>query len=347
MKQYKYGVIGRFAFGKQTFGGQSIKTKNFTDELEKMVGEENVLRIDTHGWKKHPVKLIKNIRKTIAKCEQVIILPADRGVLVIPRLVKALNRFKKRKLHYVVVGGWLQSFTEKYRALKKTLLQFDGIYVETSVMKRALEEQGFKNIVVFPNFKALTPLCTEELLYNRSEPYKLCTFSRIMKEKGIEDVINSVKKINSMMGRCVYTLDIYGKVDTSYVDEFESLCNSFPDYIKYGGIIDSSKSTDIIKNYFALVFPTKYYTEGIPGTIIDAYFAGVPVISSKWESFCDVVDDGVTGIGYKFDDADELTKTLITVLHNPERMNDMKENCLKKAIDFTPEEIIKIFAKGK
>ena len=54
---------------------------------------------------------------------------------------------------------------------------------------------------------------------------------------------------------------------------------------RYCGIKDPKDSVKTLKNYFALVFPTRFYTEGIPGTIIDAYYAGVPVIASKWESF--------------------------------------------------------------
>ena len=67
-----------------------------------------------------------------------------------------------------------------------------------------------------------------------------------------------------------------------------------------------------MKYYFALLFPTRFYTEGIPGTILDAYAAGIPVICSRWESCADVVDDGVTGITYPFEDMQMLkhTKTL-------------------------------------
>ena len=66
----------------------------------------------------------------------------------------------------------------------------------------------------------------------------------------------------------------------------------------------------MLKNYFLLAFPTKFYTEGIPGTILDAYAAGVPVIASKWESFFDVIEEGKTGIGYEFDNQKELEKIL-------------------------------------
>lgn len=56
-----------------------------------------------------------------------------------------------------------------------------------------------------------------------SEPLPLCTFSRVMKEKGIEDAVNAVKSVNKYFGRVVYTLDIYGQVDSNQTGWFDNL----------------------------------------------------------------------------------------------------------------------------
>ena len=60
-------------------------------------------------------------------------------------------------------------------------------------------------------------------MYYNSEPYKVCIFSRIMKEKGIEDAIDVVKSINEMYKRTVLDLDIYGSIDKEYEQEFQTL----------------------------------------------------------------------------------------------------------------------------
>ena len=138
----------------------------------------------------------------------------------------------------------------------------------------------------------------------------------------------------------IYKLDIYGQVDDRQVEWFEKLKKSFPDYISYKGIVQSDKSVEVLKNYFLLVFPTRFFTEGIPGTILDAYAAGVPVLSSKWESFFDVVDDGYTGIGYKFGDVKALTKTLEQISYVPETIIEKKHNCLKKAEEYLPHAVL-------
>ena len=152
--------------------------------------------------------------------------------------------------------------------------------------------------------------------------------------------------MNEQLGFTAYSLDIYGQIDSAQTEWFENLKNSFPDYINYCGCVDADKSVEILQNYFALLFPTHFFTEGIPGTIIDAYAAGIPVISAKWESYSDVVDDGVTGIGYDFENEEQLKEILITAAQNPETLLDLKENCIKKAKDYIPNKAVEILIKN-
>ena len=336
-------VIGHFAFGKECLDGQTVKTKIVTDELCKHFGKDELLKLDTAGGKITLLKAPFQCLRALKNAKHVIIFPAHNGLRVYAPLLSYFRKFfKNRKLHYVVIGGWLSKLLVKRKSLAKKLQRFDGIYVETNTMKRALEEQGFTNFVVMPNCKALKILKPEELMYPTEEPYKLCTFSRIMKEKGIEDAVNAVKEINEKEGRKVYTLDIYGQIDSEQSQWFEDLKTKFPEYIKYGGLVNYDKSVDVLKNYFALLFPTHYFTEGIPGTIIDAYAAGLPVISAKWESFSDIIDEGATGFGYEINNVSDLTKRLGNVADNTKCISDLKSNCLEKSRYYLPCSIVKI-----
>lgn len=342
MKQLKaISVIGHFGKGKTLLNGQTVKTKIVTDELCKQFGDVEVIKFDTAGGRSALLKAPFQCLSALKKTKNVIIFPAHNGLRVYAPLLSLFRIFfKGRKLHYVVIGGWLPEFLKTRKGLARKLQLFDGIYVETNTMKRALEEQGFTNIVVMPNCKDLKILKREDLVYSSGEPYKLCTFSRVMKEKGIEDAVNAVKKVNEEAGKIVYTLDIYGQVDSSQTQWFENLQATFPDYINYRGIVDYDKSVDVLKNYFILLFPTHFYTEGIPGTIIDAYAAGIPIISSKWESFGDIVDDGITGIGYDFQNQKQLVELMERM--EKEQIDKMKTNCLSKGKSFLPNNVIGI-----
>lgn len=338
----KVSVIGHFGFGKELLNGQTIKTKNVTEELKKTLGNDQVQLIDTHGGIKSYLLLPFKILISLLKSKNVVFFPAHNGVRIISPLLLFENIFFHRKLHYVVIGGWLPSLVSEKKIIRDLLKKLDIIYVETSTMKNALEAQGFKNVVIMPNFKDLSILKVNELNYNYNEPFKVCTFSRVMKEKGIEDAINAVSQINTEMGRSVLQLDIYGQVDSMQLEWFEKLKSTFPEFIYYKGCVDSSKSVEVLKNYYALLFPTHFYTEGIPGTIIDAYAAGVPVISSKWESFSDLITDGNTGLGYEFGNQNELYRILSEVIADPKIIKKFKVNCLIKAQEYVPRKVIKI-----
>ena len=343
----KIAVIGHFGFGRNDLDGQTIKTKIVTDFLCQKVGEQEVVKIDTHGGWKTLLKAPFFAIFALKKAKNVVMFPAHNGVRVFGRLLPCLKRiFKDRKIHYVVIGGWLPKMLERKKGLAKKLKKFDGIYVETNMMKETLEKQGFSNIYVMPNCKELKILREEELIYSVGEPYKLCTLSRVCKEKGIGDAVDAVMTVNEKLGKIVYTLDIYGAIDEHQKDWFAELQKEFPEYIQYRGIIPFEKSVEILSNYFALLFPTHFYTEGIPGTIIDAYSAGIPVVSAKWESFSDIIENFKTGIGYNFDEPKALESVLVDIADNPNLIYSSKKNCLNKANNYMPNIVIEILTKN-
>ena len=338
----KICVLGHFGFGENLLNGQTVKTKIVTDELSKQIGLDQVTKIDTHGGIKRLPVLIFKLYKGFLNSENIIVLPAQNGLKIFAPLCVMLNKIFKRKIHYIVIGGWLSSYLDNNNKLEKILKKFDSIYVETSTMEKALKKRGFDNIVLMANFKNLTVLQNEDLISEIRKPYQFCTFSRILKEKGIEEAIDAIEQINKKNERVECKLDIYGQIDESQIEWFENLRKNFPVYISYKGLVPYDKSVEIIKTYYAVLFPTKFYTEGIPGTILDAYAAGVPVVCSKWESFADVVDDEKTGWGYDFFDKKGLYKTLIKIINiREEKYKVIKKDCLKKANNYRPENGIK------
>lgn len=341
----KLCMVGHFGFGQDLMNGQTVKTKMVCRELEKQLGEEQVFKIDTHGGGKNYLKIIRNVIYAFRNCENIMILPAHNGIRVFVPLCAVLSFLFNRKLHYIVIGGWLPGFLRHKILIKRFLKKFSGIYVETATMKRSLEEMGLKNIYLLVNFKECRILPPSELIYPVSRPYKLCTFSRVIKEKGIEDAVEAVKQINREYGKTVCTLDIYGQVDKEQAEWFAEMEGQFPDYIKYKGVISFHKSIEVVKNYFALLFPTRFYTEGIPGTILDSYAAGVPVISAKWESFDDVMEEHVTGYGYPFGDFNGFKDVLKMCIEKPELMNGLKLKCIKAAENYQPGHAVKIILR--
>lgn len=321
-----------------------MKTRNLYQLLSKKYGTSEVSYIETYNWKKHPIKILCAIYHAVKQSENIIMLPAHNGVKIFTPLLLGFAKGTSVKLFYDVIGGWLPQKTKADKKLAARLRKFDGIWVETSKMKKSLNEQRFSNISVVPNFKLITPLTPEELPTVK-KPYRLCTFSRVMEQKGIEDAIEAVIRINTELKKTIYMLDIYGPIDEPYQERFEILRMKFPAYIQYKGVIPPNESVSVLKGAFALLFPTHFFTEGIPGTLIDAYAAGIPVVAAKWENYDDVLDDGVTGWGYEMSDKQGLFSILSNIHQNTTEWELIRKNCLKKYAFFSVDEVFNFIQK--
>ena len=337
----KAAIIGHFAFGHNAADGQTVKTKILAAELERRFGKDEIESIDTHGGIKTLVKAPIITLGALRGATNVIMMPAHNGVRVFGRLLPLFKGlFSGKRIHYVVIGGWLPELVKSEKGLSRCLKKFDFIHVETTAMKMALEAQGFENVSVLPNFKNLKPVESKTPAGSFAQPYRLCIFSRIMREKGIEDALDAVKAVNLARGTTVFELDIYGQVDAEQTEWFAELEKSFPEYVRYKGRVDPDKSVEVLKDYFALLFPTRFYTEGIPGTLIDAYASGVPVITSLWANYADVFVEGVTGWGYEFGKVEQFKALLQRAADEPGEFLKMRKTALATAEKFLPDAAI-------
>ena len=335
----KICVCGSFGYGKESLNGQTIKTEIVTKYYLNTFGSNEVRTIDTQGVLNFLVMPIK-LFFAYLQCKNIIILPAHNSLRVLAPLCRLYQVLAGKKTHYFVIGGWLPHYLPKHKLVFWGVRSFYGIYAETNTMKSSLEKFGLKNVYVLPNCKYLDIEKKDKESRVPFPPLKLCTFSRVNRKKGIGDAVAVIDEINKEKGNIVVTLDIFGRVDSGEQDWFEDLRETFPESIKFKGAIPYEKSVSTLKDYHALLFPTRYYTEGIPGTIIDAYAAGLPVIASKWESCEDIVFPKKTGYVYEFENQNALKDTIIEVIGNYESLISMRDACIKTAYDYLPENVL-------
>lgn len=332
----KVCIVGCFGMGLDLADGQTVKTKIVKRELIRSFGKENVIQIDTYGGFKRIIKIPFLLFGAMLKAENIVMLPAENGLRVIAPILVILNKIFKRKLFYDVIGGWLPTFIENRTQLCSCLKSFDAIYVETNTMSHQLKEQGFNNVEVITNCKDINIIKTEDLKETSSKPYQLCTFSRVMKEKGIEDAIEAVIAINQKNDSTLFELCIYGQIEKGQELWFENLRSNFPEYIRYKGVIKYDCSTDELRHYDALLFPTYYEGEGFAGTIIDAFASGVPVIASDWKYNSEIIDSGRLGVIIKTRDNNALIQAIESIAENPSAWNNMKRECLCESVKYLP-----------
>lgn len=338
----KVAVIGHFGIGMDLANGQTIKTKIVTEEVEKYCNEKAVL-IDAHGGVKAVFPVIFGAIHSLCTCQNIILMLTENGLKVSVPVLSVFNKIFRRRLHYVVVGGWLPGFLQKQLGLSKKLKRFYMIYVETYNMKTALEQMGFSNVVVMHNCKRLHIISVPEKC---QKPYKLCTFSRVMKEKGIEDAVKAVISANEIIGEDFYSLDIYGQIDSKQIEWFECFQKTFPSYINYQGTVKFDQSTQVLKDYFALLFPTYYEGEGFAGTALDAFSAGVPVLASDWKYNSEIIKDGINGALFEAHNVDTLCDKLVEISKDPDKWKQMGDRCIEEANMYKPDNVLKVLFKN-
>lgn len=331
----KIAIIGFFSDEEKNDNGQANKTRTISNSLSK---DHKVFAVNTANWKSNPIKLFIDALISISRSNAVVMLPAQNGVEVFSRVLYCFR--KRKKIYYSVIGGWLPEKVEKSKKLRKMLSKFNGIWVETEKMKDNLSALGLNNISVVPNFKDISIVNIETCQQNFNRPYPVCTFSRVVKEKGIEDAIAAIVETNKKLGCEIYRLDIYGAIDKNYKKEFEMIMETAPQYIRYCGVKKQQEIVDTLKNYFLLLFPTYYPGEGMAGTLIDSLASGLPIVASNWRYNAEIVSEDV-GWLFQTHNVMEICDVLCRIASDPEGVLKKRSNCINKAEKFTIEEGIK------
>lgn len=342
--KYKIGIWGQYGVaGQKIADGQAVRTTVVTRELEARYGKENVGIANTNGWKKRPLAFLWKSFRLIANSSIVVIAPADRGYKIFVPILMFFNKFYHRKLIHLVIGGFLPTLLEqnpRYLAYEK---KFDSLFVQTENIKNDLEKLGVENIHYLTNLKRLKKRESNELSLTKDAEIKVCVFSRINKDKGIEDAIEAVKIVNKRLGAQRVTLDLYGLLPEAYKGRFNQLLQENKGLIEYKGIVDYNQTVCVLSNYFVMLFPTYYHGEGFPGNVVDAYNSALPIIATDWLYNKDIIKDGRNGILVPVQSPEAIADALLYLYNHREIRLAYARNCLEDASQYEPDKVMADF----
>lgn len=342
---YKIGIWGQFGDGGKIADGQAVRTTIITNELCRRYGADMVRTVNTNSWRKKPLRFLWSSINLLRKSKVFIIAPADNGFKVFVPILDFFNRIFKRRILYLVIGGFLPELLRKKPKYIKMVNRFSGSFVQTENIKKDLEEIGIKNLSILSNPKRLNTLREDEVRLIKDKKIKVCVFSRIYADKGVEDAIEAVKIANEILGGQYISLDMYGLVPESYKERLKELLQDNEGLVRYNGIIDYDKTVETLKDYFVLLFPTYYHGEGFPGNVIDAYNSALPIIATDWLYNSDVVLNGKTGLLVPVKNPQELANAILRLYNNRQLQFELAKNSLREASKYDPDAILASFYK--
>ena len=339
-KLIKIGVWGQYGDGGPIADGQAVRTTITTQELIKKYGESEVCILNTNAWRKHPIKFFLDTVSLLKNCENVIILPADNGLKIVAPIYDLFNKIYNRKLFYIVIGGFLPAFLKKNPSYIKMLNKYQKLFVQTPNLKKDLYDSGIKNIEMMTNFKLQEIRNIEDLHLNENENLNLCIMSRLTKDKGIEDAIEAINIVNSTLGGQKVHLDLYGIVPDYYKERFDEIIVNNSNIVTYKGVANYNETASVLKNYFAMLFATYFHGEGFAGCLIDAFFAGIPVIATDWLYNKDVIKNQINGLLVPVKNPAELANAILKLYNDRELALKMSINNIEEATKYTADQVL-------
>ena len=336
----RIAIIGHFG-GKETFlDGQTVKTKILYSELLR-TNEFNILKIDTYYKKKNPLKLILTTLWALLTTKRVVLLVSGNGMKFYFPLLYLFSKVYGTTVYHDVIGGNLDKYVQQFPKYKKYLNSFLVNWVETQGMKEKLVTLGVVNSTVVPNFKRLRILDEEETVNFACENiYRFCIFSRVMEEKGVKIAVDAINKLNAEQSNKICCLDIYGSVDKDYKRKFDLLLNDNFEYVRYCGCVPFDECVSVLKKYYCLLFPTFWKGEGFPGTIVDAFSSGLPVIASRWGFNEEFIVPKENGLLFPVHNQDVLEECIRWSISHEKEMLSMRKNCIKSAKKYSPDKFV-------
>lgn len=338
MNSQRIAVVGHYGASADLTDGQTVKVRSLVSALRTYEPDLELRIADTYYLMNGKIILFCwKLLMCLLTCKHIIFFPAARGRQYMFSFFYYLSKIFDIKCYHNCIAGSLDVEILEHKCWVKYLNEFEYNWMESPAQVQKLQTMGIINAEFLPNFKNLTPvILSQDICKTPIGEYRFCIFSRILAMKGIEDALDAIRYLRETRGVDAY-LDIYGPVECGEESWFETLTLKYRDFMSYKGIVPYDKSVEVIKEYFALLFPTRFYTEGMPGTILDAMFAGVPVIARKW-AWCDnMITNGYNGISYDFEHPELLKEILVQIIDDPQKILKMKVNCVAKSNEYSPK----------
>lgn len=327
-KKTRILVFGYFGYVTNQLDGQTVKTRAIYNLL-KDYSNASIRFSDTQEFRKNLFSIVRCI-VNIIWCNSLVWLPAQNNLHYFFKPIWYLSKIFGFSITYIVIGGWLSKILEGLPFHRKHLGEIKGIFVENQTTIDELSTKyGYDNLAVIPNFRKQKS-CLK--LKNTNDQLKLVFMARVDMNKGLDTISELCKTCGTG-----FKIDFYGPINPSDNDFFHSLIQEH-DFLEYKGVLQPTEIVKQLNNYDAMILPTHYYTEGLPGSIVDAFFAGLPVIVTNWKHAMEFITDGETGFIVDFNNPlPKLQESIEKLSSDLDLLNKMKANAFDNSQNYTCE----------
>lgn len=339
-------VIGAFGYINNQLDGQTIKTRNVYQLLQERY-DGRVDKIDTQSFKRKPWVIFETLF-LLLRCKTLVILPCLNNLTYFFPVVYVLSKIFCFEIVSICIGGWQVEYfmgNELFKAHPKQLKyskRIKAFLPEMAKVDKDLKELlDFKNTEVFPNFRRFA---LKDISEENSDELGLVFMARINKTKGYRTIFQVIDRLQSSSSKVSMTF--YGQVAEEDRNDFEGLIEKYKSVVSYKGALKPEVIQQTLSQYDVMLLLTQYYTEGFPGSILDAYIAGVPVIVTEWKHSHEFIDEGNTGFIVPFGECvDEVVERINRLILDKHLLLQMKKNAQRESINYSEDKAWEVLHK--
>jgi|SRR5690554_5358805 len=333
-KRKKILILGYFGYENNQLDGQTVKTRNIFTLLKSKEDSffKTVSYFDTQTFQKSKINLLKAFT-AISKVDLLFYLPAHNNLKWIFPFIFIYCKLFNIKIHYIVVGGWLAEYLKNKPLHKWMLKRIEGIYPENIELVENLKQHyNFTNVFQLHNFRIVE---AKSIIPNKSEKIKLVFMARVHPLKGINTVFKLAEELvkNNIVN---VELDVYGPVFPDYDADFKLYLNK-TNLVRYMGVLQPDDIYNTLVNYDLMLFPTQFFTEGFPGSILDSYIANVPVIATNWKYAHEFIENEKSGLIVDFGNEEEFITKTINLIQNSKALEQLKQGAALQSEKYSLE----------
>jgi glycosyltransferase involved in cell wall biosynthesis len=144
---------------------------------------------------------------------------------------------------------------------------------------------------------------------SEKENVKFLFIGRVMKAKGIEELLEAAKKVKNIYPNVQF--DLIGACEEDYSQKLDVLNRA--GIINYHGQQNDVHS--FIKNSHATILPS--YHEGTANVLLESASSGRPVLASRVPGCKETFDEDLSGLGFEVKSVDSLVEAIIKFIQLP------------------------------
>ncbi|HSW89032.1 MAG TPA: glycosyltransferase family 4 protein [Candidatus Saccharimonadales bacterium] len=220
--------------------------------------------------------------------------------------------------------GWKGYLYEKVKkSVYRKLLQNITIYISPSnYLKSILEEKQYLPVIRIYNGIKL-------LKYSKIKDTKnLLYVGRLTKEKGLDVLLNAIKKLTKTIPEIHLMIVGEGNYSTNILNTIKD--NNLQNNILVKGSISRKLIQTYYDNSVLLIIPS-IYPDNLPTVGLEALSVGRPIIGSNIGGISEIIKNNETGIVVSPGDAGEIANGVIKIIHNKKKLQQMNREAREYA----------------